>query len=498
VGILVGLDHGGSTTTALAVGDDGRVVGRHSVSISRRSPHAGWIEHDPDDFIRTSLAAAGGALAVAGGTWRDVDGVGVANQGETTIAWDHATGRPVGPALSWQDRRTTATCERLVAAGHDMLVRERTGLPIDPYFSATKIRWLLDNCEDARTAARRGSLRVGGTDAFLFARLTGAAVHATDLSTASRTGLLNLAAGAWDADVAEGVFDIPLELLPEIRPTIGDFGRTRHAEIPAEVGLFADVVDANAALFAHGCRGPDVPKATFGTGAFIAVNLGDDVLRPDDGLLPFIAWQVEGSTSYTLEGGVFDVGAAVDWLAQLGVIATSRASGELAAGVSDTRGVVVVPSFSGLAAPRWDSRARGAVLGLGLDAGAPHVARALLEGIACSVAEIVLEMERLTGVAAAELRADGGPTRNGFLMQCQADMLGRPVSVSRERELTAFGAALMAGLGAGALTASDVARLQPRRQTYEPSAAPGRREAAWRRWRTAVDAVATYARAAAP
>ena len=493
MGILIGLDHGGSTTTALALGEDGRILGRRSMAMPRQSPRPGWVEHYAEDFLTTSLGVIRGVLESAGLRPRDVEAIGVANQGETTIAWNASTGRPVGPALSWQDRRTAADCAGLVAAGHESTVRALTGLPIDPYFSATKIRWLLRESEPAQQALAEGTLRVGGSDAFVLFRLTHGEVHATDPSTASRTGLMNLAGLRWDPEVATRVFGVPVEALPEIRPTTGrHFGEIHAGEDLGRVPFTADVVDANAALLVQGGRDPRIVKATYGTGAFIAATVGERPVIPDNGLLPFAAWQIDGTTSYAVEGGVFDVGTAMGWLVDLGLLDSPAASAEVARTASDGQGVVMVPSFRGLAAPRWRPEARAAVLGLTLDTRPGDLVRAVLEGVACSVAEIVLALQEATGLAPAEVRADGGPSQNAFLMQLQADLLGRPVSVSREPELTAFGAAVMAGIGTGAVSMSDVAALAPPRDSYEPQLTDDERAERLGAWRAAADAVADY------
>lgn len=492
MGILIGLDHGGSTTTALALSAEGGVVGRRSVPMPRRLPRSGWVEHDPEDFLRTSLMVVEGALEDAGRSWRDVEGLGLANQGETTMAWDATTGRPIGPALSWQDRRTTDYCAQLVDAGHGDKVRLRTGLPIDPYFSASKIRWLLD-LPAAQESLSRGTLRVGGSDAFVIFRLTGGEIHATDPSTASRTGLMNLVGAEWDAEIAQEVFGLSIEVLPEIQPSAGlHFGRVRTADHLRHIPLTADVVDANAAQFAQCGFAREIVKVTYGSGAFAAAAVGPEPVVPDNGLLPFVAWQINEEILYSIEGGVFDVGTAIDWLVSAGLLPSAAASAELAAG-ADNRGVIVVPSFSGLAAPRWQPAARAAFLGIGLDTEPRHLIGGVLEGIACSVVDIILAIEEGTGTEHAEVRVDGGPTRNPTLMQLQADLLGRPVSVARETDLTAFGAAIMAGVGAGKLTIEDALALSPRRLIVEPRITDDERLVRIQAWRTAADAVASYA-----
>ncbi len=496
MGILIGLDHGGSTTTALAISTDGAVLGRRSVPMPRRIPQPGWVEHDADDFVRTSLEAIDGALAAATRRWDDVEALGIANQGETTIAWDATTGAPVGPAISWRDKRTTGYCSELVRAGHEEQVRGATGLPLDPYFSASKIRWLMTGSDAARRALARGALRVGGSDAYLLFRLTRGAVHVTDTSTASRTALLNIRSLQWDEGVATTVFGVPLELLPELRPTFGaHFGEIEREGSSAIVPVTADVVDAHAALFAQGCVAPDVIKATYGTGAFIEANVGPEPVLPRNGLLPFVAWQTEAGPAYSVEGGVFDVGAAIDWLVEMGLLESAAASAAIAVGASTATDLVVVPTFSGMAAPRWQPTARAAVLGIGLDTTPADLVRAVLTGIAFSVAEIVNGIADSTGVEPREIRVDGGPTTNGFLMQLQADVLGRPVSVSQEPDVTAFGAALMAGVGAGALTSADALRMTPAATVYEPMLSADERLTRWAGWTRAVEAVVAHSAA---
>jgi glycerol kinase len=438
--------------------------------------------------LETSLGAIRGALDDGGSAWRDVAAVGIANQEETTIAWDARTGRAVGPALSWQGRRTTAYCAELVDAGHEPLVRGRTGLPIDPCFSASKIRWLLDASEPAHDALARGTLRVGGSDAFVMFRLTGDEVHATDPSTAARTALMDLALRSWDPEIANDVFGIPVDVLPEIRPSAGaHFGaiRSEHGPIP----ITADVVDANAALFAQGCFAPQIVKATYGTGAFVAVSAGPAPVIPTNGLLPFVGRQLGDDVSYSVEDGVFDVGTAIDWLMRTGLLEKAQATERVGADACD---VIMIPSFTGLAAPRWKPRARAAFLGMTLDTTPDQLVRAALEGIACSVADIVGAMEDATGVAPTEVRVDGGPTRNTLLMQLQADLLGWPVAAAREADLTAFGAALLAGVGAGVMTLGDVATVWGPWVVFEPRLGEDERLARMDAWHAAVDAVAAY------
>lgn len=492
-GIYVGIDHGGSTTTALVFDPDVGKLANHSVRMPKFTPRPGWVEHDPEDFLATSIGAATTALKAAGRTWRDVAGVGIANQGETSMAWSAGGRSGLGPAISWEDRRTAAMCEALDRDGVGDLVRERTGILLDPYFSASKFRWLLESVDDVVAARADGSLRLGGTDSYVIERLTGGAVHATDAATGSRTALLNLYEARWDPDLL-AAFGLDIELLPEVRPTVGDFGVISHPEVDAAaVQITADAVDAHAALFAQGCWDPSVVKATYGTGAFIEVNTGREPVVPDGKLAVFIAWDLGAGVDYTVEGGVFSVGSAIDWAVDVGLLPSAAGSSELAESVPNSGGVVMVPSLAGLSAPYWKTSARACTFGVGLDTGAGHLAQALLDGIAFQCAGIVQALdERLAG-GLDEVRADGGPTANRYLMQRQADLLAVPIRVSDEPDMTALGAAMLAGIGARQLTAADVAAMPMRATMFEPAMGTDEREAAWATWHRHVGIVCEMA-----
>lgn len=410
------------------------------------------------------------------------------------MAWSSETGRAMGPALSWEDKRTSEICAALEQRGVGDLVRERTGVLLDPYFSASKFRWLIDNIPEVGAAANNGALRLGGTETYVIDRLTGGAVHATDAGTASRTALFNLRHVRWDGDLLD-VFDLSEHQLPGIRSSCGDFGTARHDEFGgAAVPITADAVDAHAALFAQGCKDPTAVKATFGTGAFIEVNTGPSPVEPDGNLPVFIAWEIDGRVDYTVEGGVFSVGSAIDWVVRSGLLPSAAASADLALGVPDSGGVTMVPSFTGLAAPHWESGARAGLFGLGLDTEPGHIARALLDGIAFQCADIIHALNAKMGGAIAEVRADGGPTRNPYLMQRQADLLAMPVAVSREPDMTALGAAQLAAMGAGAMSAGDAAAMTMDSVTFEPSMGSDERESLWAGWREAVDDICRRAR----
>ena len=492
-GIFVGIDHGGSTTTALVFDPERGKLASRSLRMPKRTPRPGWVEHDPEDFLATSIGSATAALEAAGRTWHDVAGLGIANQGETSMAWSTGRGHALGPALSWEDRRTAALCDALAREGVGDLVRARTGILLDPYFSASKFRWLLESVDGVDAARADGSLRLGGTDSYVIDRLTGGAVNATDAATGSRTALLNLYHAQWDPDLL-AAFGLDVALLPEIRPTVGDFGVVRHPDIGAPaLRITADAVDAHAALFAQACLDASVVKATYGTGAFIEVNTGREPVAPDGKLPVFIAWDLGAGVDYTLEGGVFSVGSAVDWAVDAGWLPSAAESSDLAESVDDAGGVVMVPSFTGLSAPYWRTSARACTFGLGLDTGPGHLARALLDGIAFQCADIVRALGERLDSGLGEVRADGGPTANRYLMQRQADLLATPIRVSEEPDMTALGAAFLAGIGAGQLTVADIGAMNTPATMFEPAMGADEREATWAEWRRHVAIVCEMA-----
>lgn len=484
--LIIGIDHGGTTTTAMLLEPGRGPLASVSVPMPKRAPRPGHVEHDAVDFLTTSLGAAHAALAREGRHWTDVAAIGFANQGETSMAWSATDGSVFGPAISWEDRRTADLCAKLAERGVDALIRQRTGIMLDPYFSASKFHWLSHASETAQAAVTAGQLRLGGTDSFVIDRLTGGAVHATDPATASRTALFDIRQRCWDADLV-AAFGLDPSALPEIRDTVGDFGLVRHSDLPSgRVRVTADAVDAHAALFAQGCWDRSSVKATYGTGAFIEVNTGPDLVEPDGRLPVFVAWQIGGRADYTIEGSVFSVGSAIDWSVRAGLLEGATESAALAASVPDSAGVAFVPSFTGMASPYWVPTARAMLSGLGLGSTRAHIARALLDGIAFCGAEVVLALNDRLGGGLEQVKADGGPTRNPYLMQRQADMLAMPVIVSEEPDMSALGAALLAAIGAGQFTLDDVRRMPRRTRIYEPRISNDEREGAWDGWRKAV------------
>ncbi len=485
-GVFLGIDHGGTTTTALLLDVDKGKIASHSVPMPKQTPRIGWVEHNPDDFFTTSVEAAWETLDKANLSWKDVQAIGLANQGETSMAWSSKTGKSIGPAISWEDKRTTEICQRLDRKGVSTLVKERTGIILDPYFSASKFRWLLDNIPEIASEAKNHTLRLGGTDSYVIDKFTLSDVHAIDAGTASRTSLFNLIETKWDEELLKA-FGLEEDFLPKVRPTCGDFGVATHSDLAgASIPITADAVDAHAALFSQGCRDNSKVKATYGTGAFIEINTGPNPVKPD-GLLPvFIAWQIDGQIEYTVEGGVFSVGSAIDWAVGSGLLPSAAASSDLAESVSNAGGVKMVPCFTGLSAPHWQTDARASIQGLGLDTRPGHIARALLDGIAFQCGEIVHALDKKTGGNVREIRADGGPTKNRYLMQRQADLLAMPVSVSQEPDMTALGAAYLAAIGAGELTKYEMDAISRTSVEYEPIMGEDERQSNWASWNQCV------------
>lgn len=488
-GVFIGIDHGGTNTTAIVFDPDQGKMASQSVPMPKLTPGIGLVEHDPEDFLRTSIESAERALRATRKTWRDVRGVGIANQGETSIAWSAADGQSIGPAISWEDRRTSNICDGLTKQGIDKLVRERTGVLLDPYFSASKFHWFTQNLRNIQEVIEAGQLRLGGTDSYVINRLTGGVIHATDAATGSRTALLNLRSGNWDKDLLSA-FGLEAIMLPVIQPTTANYGVIDFDDIDCSgIPITADTVDAHAALFAQSCWDTTTVKATYGTGAFIEVNTGTRVIEPDGKFPVFIAWDLGDGPRYTIEGGVFSVGSAIDWAVRSRWLPSVKESSELARTVSDRGGVLFIPCFTGLSAPHWVSSARAGIFGLGIDTEDGHIARALLDGIAFQCSQVILELNEKLDNTIQTVRADGGPSTNEYLMQTQADLLGMPIEVSLEPDMTALGAGYLAAIGAGAMTVDDVASIKLDYSTYEPRIGSDQRELEWAEWRRGVNAI---------
>ncbi|MBL7494845.1 glycerol kinase GlpK [Frankia sp. CNm7] len=494
---MVAVDQGTTGTTVCVLDRDARVVGRAQTEVAVSYPRPGWVEQDPEQLWRGVVDTAAAALAEAGRGPGDIAALGITNQRETTVLWERRTGRPVHPAVVWQDRRTAGACEKLAAAGHGPAVAERTGLVLDPYFSGTKIAWILDADPELRRRAGRGELAFGTVDSWLIWRLTGGRTHVTDITNASRTMLLDLETAAWSAPMTE-LLGVPPELLPEVRPSSEVYAETDPAAfLGVAVPVAAAVGDQQAALFAQACLEPGQAKNTYGTGSFVLLNTGPtSPPRTDGTLLRTAAFQLAGEPAhYALEGAVLATGSAVQWLRDgLGVISSAAETAELAASLSGNDGVYFVPALAGLGAPHWDARARGTLVGLTRGTGRAHLARAVLESIAYRTRDVT-EAMAAAGTPVTELRADGGAAANAWLMQFQADILGVPVDVPDNLETTALGSGYLAGLATGFFAdRSALATLRRTAVRYEPRLAEAHRDRLYADWLRALDRSRDWAR----
>lgn len=445
-GAVLALDQGTTGSAALVVSADGEVLGRAYSEFAQHFPRPGWVEHDAEEIRRVTVAVAREAVAAAGA---EVAAVGVANQRETVAVWDPETLRPLRTAIVWQDRRTAGLCRRLREAGHEEMVRRRTGLLLDPYFSGTKLRWIFEDDPDLAARARSGALAVGTIDSWLIAGLTGGAVHATDPTNASRTLLYDLEEGDWNDELL-GLMGVPRRILPQVRPSSGDFGLTDGDVLGVEVPVGGVAGDQQAALYGQGCWEAGAGKCTYGTGAFLLFNTGRERVSSGHGLLTTAACDARGGPAFALEGSIFVAGAAIQWLRDgLGILDDAAHSAELARSLDGNDGVYLVPAFVGLGAPHWRPEARGTITGLTRGTTRAHLVRAALEAMAYGTREVVEAMERDAGLRAGGLRVDGGAARNDWLLGFIAGILGVPVTRPEMVETTALGAAGLAGLHAG-------------------------------------------------
>jgi glycerol kinase len=447
---ILAIDQSTTSSSAFIFDREGRVVASATREITQYHPEPGWVDHDPVEIFQSTLAVSREAITAAGIQPQQLAAIGVTNQRETTVIWDRLTGEPVAPAIVWQCRRTAQLCEELKQQGMEQIVRERTGLVIDAYFSATKIRWLLDNISNGQLRAAAGELCAGTIDSWLLYQLTGQQVHATDVTNASRTMLFNIHTLEWDADLLASL-NIPRCLLPEVRPSSGLFGETDGAFFGDEIPITCLIGDQSAALFGQACFQPGMVKNTYGTGSFLLMQTGDQPIPPPPGLLTTVGWQRHGQqTQYALEGSIFITGAAIQWLRDgLGIIKNAAETAEIAQSIADTGGMYFVPAFAGLGAPHWDMYARGTMVGLTGGTSRAHIVRATLEAIAYQVRDVLEVIGSSSQLEITLLQADGGGSANSFLMQFQADLIGLPVEVPEISETTAQGAAHLAGLAVG-------------------------------------------------
>ena len=463
--LILSLDQGTTSSRAVLFNEQGENIFSAQYEFPQYFPQAGWVEHEPLQILETQLQAVRDCLHASIDHSAQITAIGVTNQRETTILWDKNTGRPVCRAIVWQCRRTAEFCKTLEP--YQDMIRQKTGLILDPYFSGTKLRWMLDNVHGARARAERGELLFGTVDTWLIWNLTGGKVHATDVTNASRTMLFNIHTLEWDKELLE-LLDIPACILPEVRPSSAHFGVTDAAFIGMELPICGCAGDQQAALFGQGCFAPGDVKNTYGTGGFLLMNTGSTPAESRHGLLTTIGWSIGGKVTYALEGSVFVSGAAIKWLRdELGLIRTAAETEKIATSIEDNGGVYFVPAFVGLGTPYWDSDARGTITGLTRGTTKAHIVRAALEAIAYQTAEVLHAMEEETATL-GEIKVDGGASQNGFLLQFQSDILGRRIVRPTNVEATAKGAAFLAGLASGIWKQEDLPNLLGGHTSFEP------------------------------
>ncbi|HLO81298.1 MAG TPA: glycerol kinase GlpK [Chitinophagaceae bacterium] len=490
---ILSLDQGTTSSRAIVFDHAGKIVSMAQKEFRQIFPQPGWVEHDATEIWSTQLGVAAEAISKAGLTVKDIAGIGITNQRETTVVWDRTSGKPIYNAIVWQDRRTANYCDELKAKGLESKIREKTGLVIDAYFSATKIKWILDNVEGARKMADEGKLAFGTVDSWLLWNLTRGQVHATDVSNASRTMLVNLQTQDWDDELLE-IFDIPRLILPFVKSSSEVYGITQNILTAANIPIAGIAGDQQAALFGQLCNAPGMVKNTYGTGCFMLMNTGTEPVISKNNLLTTIAWKINGQTTYALEGSVFIAGAIVQWLRDgLKIIQHSSEIESLARCVPDSEGVYVVPAFAGLGAPYWEQHARGTIVGLTRGSNTSHIARAALDSIAFQTRDVLKAMEADSGIPIRELRVDGGATVNNLLMQFQSDILEVNVVRPEIIETTALGAAYLAGLAVGFWKSPDeIKNYWVADKTYTPVMSSPDRDRLVKGWNRAVKAAIAW------
>lgn len=491
---LLALDQGTTSSRAIVFSKEGEILAVAQREFQQHFPRPGWVEHDAEEIWTSQSEVATRALSQAGLKSAEIGAIGITNQRETVVVWNRATSEPIHRAIVWQDRRTAADCDRLRSEGYEGMIRKKTGLVVDPYFSGTKLAWLLTNIPGARAAAERGELAFGTIDSWLVYRLTGGQVHVTDASNASRTLLMNIHTGDWDEELLD-LFDIPREILPEICSSSQVYGEVTSVTELERIPIAGIAGDQQAALFGQACFERGTAKNTYGTGCFMLMNTGYQPITSQNKLLTTVAWKVNKSIEYALEGAVFIGGAVVSWLRDgLGIIKSSSEVEQLANSVSDSGDVYFVPAFTGLGAPYWDPYARGAIVGLTRGTTAAHIARAALDSIALQVADLADAMHRDAENPVTELRVDGGASVNDYLLQYQADIMQRPVVRPKVTETTALGAAYLAGLASGVWHRRDeIAQHWQVDRRFEPKISADQASNIRARWRKAVERARNWA-----
>ncbi|MDH3814285.1 MAG: glycerol kinase GlpK [Acidobacteriota bacterium] len=488
---VLAIDQGTTGSTALVLDRDGRVLGRSTEEFTQFYPQPGWVEHDPEEIWRVSLEVIGMALADAALSEGDLQAIGITNQRETTVVWDRKTGTPLHRAIVWQSRQSADICQQIRDDGLEPMITERTGLVVDPYFSGSKVKWILDHYPEARPRAEAGELVFGTIDTWMLYKLTGGKVLATEPTNACRTLLYDIRTLTWDSELLE-IFGVPEAMLPEVRPSSGIFGTTVPAgDLPGGVPVAGIAGDQQAALYGQGCWQPGMVKNTYGTGCFVMLNTGSELQRSNCGLLTTVCCDATGGAAYALEGSIFTTGAAVQWLRdEMGLIGSAVETEEVAARIQDTQGVYVVPAFTGLGAPYWDMDARGAIVGLTRGSGREQIIRATLDSIAYQTRDVVDAMNCDGSTNVRELHADGGAAANNHLMQFQADILGVPVVRPRLLETTAAGSAFLAGFGVGMWRdTNELEGAWREDRRFEPVMAESERERLYLGWCNAVERV---------
>ena len=487
---ILAIDQGTTSSRAILFDANLKVRAVAQEEFAQHYPASGWVEHDPSDLWSTVAGTARAAIEKAGISARDIAAIGITNQRETTLIWDRATGEPIHRAIVWQDRRTADTCDALKAAGHEPMITARTGLLLDPYFSATKIKWMLDHVPGARDRAKRGELAFGTVDSFLIWKLTGGRVHATDATNAARTMIYNIATNEWDAEIC-GLLDIPMALLPEVRDCAADYGVTRADLFGYEIPILGVAGDQQAATVGQACFRPGMMKSTYGTGCFALLNTGNQMVPSTNRLLTTIAYRLNGQTTYALEGSIFIAGAVVQWLRDgLKIIREAKETQPLADAADPSQDVILVPAFTGLGAPYWRPDCRGAIYGLTRNSGPAELARAALESVGYQTRDLLEAMRADWGTnAEGILRVDGGMTASDWAMQFLSDILGAPVDRPVVTETTALGAAYLAGLQAGLCSSpEDFQSAWALERRFTPAIDPAIRDAKYARWGRAVAA----------
>lgn len=491
---IMAMDQGTTSSRAIIFDKAGAIISTAQKEFTQLFPQPGWVEHDPAEIWSSQIGVATEAMAKVGLEGGNIAAIGITNQRETTLVWDRETGKPVYNAIVWQDRRTATFCDELKAAGKETLVREKTGLVIDAYFSGTKIRWILDNVPGARERANEGKLAFGTVDSWLIWNLTHGAVHATDITNASRTMLFNIHTQAWDNELL-ALLDIPASMLPEVKQSSEVCGETAPGIFAVQIPIAGIAGDQHAALFGQMCTAPGMVKNTYGTGCFMLMNIGETPIISKNNLLTTVAWKVNGQVQYALEGSIFIAGAIVQWLRDgLGIIRASSEVEALAASVEQNDGVYLVPAFAGLGAPHWDQHARGTLVGMTRGTNAAHIARAALESIAYQTMDVLKAMEADAGISIKELRVDGGATGNNLLMQFQADILQAKVVRPGITETTALGAAYLAGLATGYWqNLEEIASQWKMEKCFSPKLEQEQRQQWINGWNRAVNAAKAWA-----